>query len=25
VLTGSNVALDKDLKLTPRQVLVLEF
>lgn len=25
VLTGSNVSLDKDLKLTPRQVLVLEF
>ena len=25
VLTGSSVALDKDLKLTPRQVLVLEF
>ncbi len=25
VLAGSNVALDKDLKLTPRQVLVLEF
>lgn len=25
VLTGSSVALDKDLKLTPRQALVLEF
>lgn len=25
VLTGGSVALDKDLKLTPRQVLVLEF
>lgn len=25
VLTGNSVALDKDLKLTPRQVLVIEF